>query len=982
MRYHFQGFTRPTRLHVGEVCMRDEPEIVKELREAEKLRLLQGKIQTTYENLETKEQLSRGTQAEVTVFDERSRWKDVTEDIPFESSVKNLYKSIVELSPDGIVTVDLKGIVTSCNTAAMKMFGFSKDEIVGKPFTEIGVFKEKDIEKYLELFDSILVDEGGGALEIEFQRKDGSSFTGEVRIGLIKENEETVGFQAIIRDVTEQRKAEEKLRESEERFRDLLETANDLIQSVDEKGRFIYVNRRWLETLGYSDEEVRKMTLFDILRKDHIPHCMEIFERVKNGESVEGVETVFVTKDGREIVVEGNVNGRFKDGRFISCRGIFRDITERKKMEEELKESKSHFQMLFNLVADPVVVVDSRGKFLEVTDKVEEITGFKKEELIGKSFLKTRIVTPKSKEVLLKNLAGRITGGEIKPYEIEVVTKDGKKIPFEVNAAKITYKGKPADMVVFRDITERKKMEEELRELKQRFEDVALSSADFIWEVDRNGRYTYASGGVKQILGYSPGELVGKTPFDLMPENEAERIKRIFEKIVSEKKPIVDLENWNLTKDGKRVCLLTNGVPILDEKGNFLGYRGVDKDITERKQMEEELMKAYVQVENLLNAAADGIRIVNRDFTVKTLNDTMAELAGVKKEEGIGMKCNEMFGSDVCGTKNCSMRRILREGRKIQVETLRRRLDGKTVPCLHVATPLRDSDGNIIGIIEDFRDITEQKKVEEKLRKTHHALVKMNETLEQKVKERTVEVEKLLRQKDDFIRQLGHDLKTPLTPLNALLPIVRERVDDPKLKELLDVSIRNVAYMKNLVTKTLQLARLNAPSELDFEDTNLLEEVNAVIANNQTNLEERNIRVERMIDDGIVVKADRLRLGELFDNLISNAVKYSPNGGIVTIGAKEENGVVTVFIKDSGIGMTKEQMSHVFDEFYKADESRHDFDSSGLGLSICKRIVEKHGGRIWVESQGLGKGSTFYFTLKAGGREKINKHAKLCVEGG
>ena len=147
-------------------------------------------------------------------------------------------------------------------------------------------------------------------------------------------------------------------------------------------------------------------------------------------------------------------------------------------------------------------------------------------------------------------------------------------------------------MGLSRDITERVRAQEALRESEKRFKDIAQSSADWVWEVNNEGRYTFASGKVNQILGYEPEELIGKTPFELMHEDEAKRVGEVFEKIVSRKKPIVDLENWNLTKDGERVCLLTNGVPILDEEGDLQGYRGVDKDITERVRAEEEL--AYV----------------------------------------------------------------------------------------------------------------------------------------------------------------------------------------------------------------------------------------------------------------------------------------------------------------------------------------------------------------------------------------------------
>ena len=170
--------------------------------------------------------------------------------------------------------------------------------------------------------------------------------------------------------------------------------------------------------------------------------------------------------------------------------------------------------------------------------------------------------------------------------------------------------------------------------------------------------------------------------------------------------------------------------------------------------------------------------------------------------------------------------------------------------------------------------------------------------------------------------------------------------------------------MKNLVTKTIQLAQLNAPStKLSVDNTNLLSEIDNLIEKSKLWFEENNIEIENKISEDIIVKADKLRLTEIFDNLINNAVKYSPNGGPITIDAKQDKDFVIVTIKDMGMGMTEEQLGHLFEEFYKADLARHDFDSSGLGMSICKRIVEKHGGEIWAESPGLGKGTTMFFTL-------------------
>jgi signal transduction histidine kinase len=251
------------------------------------------------------------------------------------------------------------------------------------------------------------------------------------------------------------------------------------------------------------------------------------------------------------------------------------------------------------------------------------------------------------------------------------------------------------------------------------------------------------------------------------------------------------------------------------------------------------------------------------------------------------------------------------------------------------------------------------------LRDAHELLYTVNKDLERKVKERTKKIERLIEQKDEFINQLGHDLKTPLTPMMALMPIIKEKIKNPKDKESMEVLTRNIYYMRDLVIKTIDLAKLNSDKiEFKIIDTKLYSEVENIIDNNSVLLKNNNIKVINKIDKNIIVKADKLRLNELLTNLITNSIKYTQEtGGTITFNSRIKNDFVTISITDKGIGMTKEQINNIFEEFYKADDSRHDLDSSGLGLPICKRIVKKHGGKIWAESQGKGKGSTFYFTL-------------------
>ncbi len=256
--------------------------------------------------------------------------------------------------------------------------------------------------------------------------------------------------------------------------------------------------------------------------------------------------------------------------------------------------------------------------------------------------------------------------------------------------------------------------------------------------------------------------------------------------------------------------------------------------------------------------------------------------------------------------------------------------------------------------------------INEDLTIAREELSTLNKNLEGRVQERTQEVEKLLKQKDEFINQLGHDLKNPLGPLINLIPLLEEKEADPTKKEMLTVLHRNANYMKNLVVKTLELAVLNSPNtRFAIEVLRLSEEVNQIISNKKILFDENNVKISNNINTSLSIKADRLRLEELLTNIFENSVKYCREDCKITLDAKLTDDFITISIIDNGIGMTKEEINRIFDEFYKADSARHDIQNTGLGMSICKRIVEKHGGTIWVESPGPGKGTTVFFTFPA-----------------
>jgi signal transduction histidine kinase len=261
------------------------------------------------------------------------------------------------------------------------------------------------------------------------------------------------------------------------------------------------------------------------------------------------------------------------------------------------------------------------------------------------------------------------------------------------------------------------------------------------------------------------------------------------------------------------------------------------------------------------------------------------------------------------------------------------------------ATQLFDSEGKQVGAIESIRDITDYKRAEEeKLRlESQLSQAHMIET---------------------SLARLGHDLKTPLTPLFILLPLLKKRLSEPDLIKKVDMCMKSAAALNNLADKSRILATLSStvdPSEQ--ERISLASMVDRSLADYENAISKKQIDCQNNVDREVVIHVVPEQLNILINNLISNAVYFSYEKGVIVISAEQNAESVTFSIQDEGIGLTPSHLDHVFDELFKADSSRHNINTTGLGLSICKRIVQNHHGRIWAESPGLGKGTTFRFTI-------------------
>jgi len=238
-------------------------------------------------------------------------------------------RTLFDWSPLAIIIINQEGILLDSNKKLFAWLGYKPEEVIGRNIFDLPFLTQGTRRTIRKMFDQRISGQQIPAYEVAFLHKNGETIWGEIHATLFRDEITGVVLDLVmIANITEKKKALDNLKESEEKYRSLFEGANDLIQSVDSNGKFIEVNPKWLNVLGYTNEEVKTLTLKDILREDKISQCMELFSKVCKGESVEHVETVFISKMGKEILVEGSANGIFKDGRFIATIGIFREITQ------------------------------------------------------------------------------------------------------------------------------------------------------------------------------------------------------------------------------------------------------------------------------------------------------------------------------------------------------------------------------------------------------------------------------------------------------------------------------------------------------------------------------------------------------------------------------------------------------------------------------------------------------------------------------
>jgi PAS domain S-box-containing protein len=523
--------------------------------------------------------------------------------------------------------------------------------------------------------------------------------------------------------IGEWRRVDRQLLKFDQQFSAVFEYATEGILLADIRTkRFVYGNRTISRMLGYEPDEIKTLGVLDIHPKENLPWILDRFEKLAQTQTSSSQGIRVQRKDG-SVFYADITTYQMKVSAETYATGIFRDVTERKRVEEELRKSESKFRAIFDNTSDGMFLVDLKTrKFFMCNATCATMLGYTQEEF---SNLDIADIHPREDLPFIYEQIGKFSRGEqgIRS-DIRFKRKDGSIFVTDLTPALLTIAQKEYLIISFRDITERKRAEDALRASEQRFRSLVEVTSDFVWEVDQNCFYTYASPKVKDLLGYNPEEIIGKTPFDLMPPDEAERIAKLFWDIVEFRRSFDRLENTNLHKDGRRVVLETSGVPILDAKGSLVGYRGIDRDITERKRAEEMLRGSE---ERLREAQALG-RIGNWEFDIDnqkiTLSDQMYRL--FERDPALGPPTLQeeaaYYTPEQLERSHEYARRAVEEGKEFRYDLQAHLPSGTLADFSATLRPVKNESGRVIRLFGTVQDITERKRVEESLWEKERAI--------------------------------------------------------------------------------------------------------------------------------------------------------------------------------------------------------------------------------------------------------------------
>ena len=861
------------------------------------------------------------------------------------------YKSLFNLSPSGITLLDIDGTIIDVNPAYSKLFGYSIKKLIGQNIRILvhPDFKSKvqnNIKKILS--GEVLIE------VVKSIRKDGSIVYLELYEKKIELPDGKTGILSIANDITERVIIEKKLKKEHKLSEHYLKLFEGVISATpypifykDKDGNYLGCNNAFIEQLGVTVEEITGKKVFEIWPgEDSYRYHQEDMELMKNPEK-QMYERDIIDKKGEIRTVIFSKDALYdENGNVAGLVGAYIDITDRIRAEQALIKSEENYRLIVENQTDLVVKVDRDGRFLFVSPSYCKTFGKTEEELLGKLFIpfvheNDREASMKAMEKLLKP-----------PYHIykeqRAMTKDGWRWLSWIDDAVLDENNNVKEIIgVGRDITERKKTEEAIKQSEKSYKNLFDSTNDAIYVLNKDGQFIDVNKGAENMYGYPHAFFIGKTPVDLSApgkndlEDTFKRLKKAF------KGEPQQFEFWGLDKSGR---IFPKEVKLYP--GLYFGKKVIitfAQDITERLKAEKEIRKLSRAIEQ----SPTIFMVTSLNGNIEYVNPKYSEVTGYTKKEVIG-KNPRIFESEKTPQEtNIDLWKSITVGKEWHGQLVNRKKNGEEYWESTYVFPLKDNVGNITHFIWIKEDITERKKLEQELISA---------------KEKAEESDRL---KSAFLANMSHEIRTPMNAILGFSQLLNDENLNPEDKnQFINLIHSSGNSLMNLINDIIDISRIEAGEftihkkkyEIEVILNNLFLEYEQILA---TEKEKSNIKLvfnNNLKLSNSTINTDVERLNQVFRNLLTNAIKFTLDGSIEFGCNIDQSGFCKFYIKDTGIGIPADKQRLIFESFRQVDETEtRNHGGTGLGLAISKKIVEILGGEVWVESE-VGKGSVFYFT--------------------
>lgn len=611
---------------------------------------------------------------------------------------------------------------------------------------------------------------------------------------------------------------------------------------------------------------------------------------------------------------------------------FLRKMRDKERKQAEEAESYALLRVMFDQSSSLISVLKPDGTVLDINSSAFDVIGGTKSEAIGKPFWETLawVHSPELQERLRQAIKSAAQG-EFVSFEATHPTADGKLIYVDFSLKPV--KDDDGNVVLLlpegRDITKRREAEEALREVAVKYRIVADNTYNWEFWLSPAQSFIYTSPSCRRISGHGAEEFnadPGLLRSIIHPDDR--HLWTDHRHDITQTKALGELELRIVRPDGDIRWVHHVCIPVFDDNGNHLGTRGSFSDITERKQAEEKNLRLAVMVES----SDDAIVGKTLDGIITSWNRGAEKILGYSEDEVLGKPITMLIPAENVD-EVLQMDERLRHGEHIEhFETVRRRKDGQLIHMSLSYSPIRDAQGRVVAVSTIGRDITERKEMEQ--------------------------------MKDEMISAVSHEMRTPLTAMLGYTEFMLDNeVPADQQREYLRITLHESEKLNELIGNFLDLQRLRSRKEtvtwrpLPLQP--LLEETVALF----TRVSERHHITLDCPSDLPQICGDDKQLRQVFNNLVSNAVKYSPQGGAVRLAARREKDSVVITVRDEGIGISPQALERIFERFYRVNNTAcRVFGGTGLGLALVREIVTAHGGKVWVES-ALGRGSTFFVSL-------------------